>query len=254
MGEDIFTVRYGLGKVIITGWNQYWKNFGSILLIFLIVYIPINIILSFIPVEELIDKRGFSGFRMYMQLIRWSEFFIGVLATMALARLIESSLCGQPITWKASLIHALSRWCASIGTGIIAGIITFGLLLLLIVPGVIWCLYYSLFIYVVSLRGLAGKRALDYSKQIVKGQWWRVLGTQFVIFVLSILACFVVSLPFVFLPDNQILDIVGYTLSDVLSALFLTMIIVFFVNNDYLKMGNERIEGRLAEPATDWLA
>ena len=239
MGQDIAATRYGLGEMIAAGWGQYRQHFRSILPIFLLVYIPINMGLSFIPVEYLIEQRGLRGFRIYMKIIQLTELLIGVLATMSLAKLIEASLLGQPITWQQAFRHALSRWGASVGTGILSGVIILGLSLLLLVPGIIWSIYYSLFIYVVALRGLSGKPALDYSKALVKGQWWRVLGYLLAIELLGGLAALAVSAPFFFTPDSRILDIISNTLTDIVSALFLTMTIVFFLNNDFLK--NKRV-------------
>ncbi len=201
MDQDIYLVRYRLGKVIATGWSQYRKHFRSILTIFLIVYIPINVGLSFVPMDSLIEAHGLRGLWTYMRLIELTELLIGVLATMALARLIESSVSGEPITWSTALRHALTRWGASIWTALLGGMIIVGMCLLLIIPGIIWALYYSLFVYVVALRGLSGKEALDYSKGIVKGQWWRVFGYLLVIIVLEIIACLIVTLPFIFTPE-----------------------------------------------------
>jgi len=247
MEQGINSTRYGLGKVIALGWEQYRRHFGSILPIILIVYIPINIGLSFVPVDYLVEERGLRGLSLYMKLIQLTEFLVGIVATMALARLIEASLLGQPITWPQALRHALSRWGASIGTGLLAGVILLGLCLLLIVPGLIWSLYYSFFVYAVALRGLSGKKALDYSKAIVKGQWWRVFGCLLVINALGVVAGIAVMAPFFFTPDNQILDIASDTLTDIVSALFLTMTTVFFLNNE--KREDETATSSYSEPA-----
>lgn len=241
MEQDINLTRHGLGKVIALGWEQYRRHFGSIVPIFLVVYIPVNIALSFVPTDALIEEHGYLGLKLYIRLIQLTEFFIGVIATMALAKLIEASSLGQPITWKQALRHSLSRWGASIGTGLLAGLIILGMVLLLIVPGVIWSLYYSLFVYVVALRGLSGKKALDYSKTIVKGQWWRVFGFLLVINALDAVASIAVSVPFFFTPDNRVLDIASDTLVDLVSALFLTMTTIFFLNNDRASFSSLRL-------------
>lgn len=249
MAHSIYATRYSLGQVMALGWEQYRKRFLSILSIFLIVYVPINIGLSFVPVDCLIEEHGLRGFRIYMKLVQLTEFLIGVVATMSLARLIEASLAGQPATWQQALRLAVSRWGASIGTGFLAGLIVLGMLLLLIIPGIIWSLYYSFFIYVVALRGLSGKRALDYSKALVKGQWWRVCGFLLVIEGIGAIACIAVAVPFYFTPDNQFLDIVSDTLMDIVSALFLCMTTVFFLNNDSLRMKSEPAAGGDGTPA-----
>lgn len=251
MEQNINQTRYDLGKVIAVGWEQYRTHFRSILPIFLIVYIPINIGLSFIPMDYLIEEHGLRAFKIYLKVIQLTEFLIGVLATMSLAKLVEASLIGQPVTWQQAFRHSLSRWGASIGTGLLAGLIIMGMCLLLIVPGIVWSLYYSLFVYVVALRGLSGKRALDYSKAIVKGQWWRVFGYLLVINALGVLAGISVTAPFFFLPDSRILDIASDTLADLVSALFLVMTAVFFLNNDSMSARSETSTRPCPEPA-EW--
>jgi hypothetical protein len=82
---------------------------------------------------------------------------------------------------------------------------------------------------------LSGKRALDYSKALVEGQWWRVLRYLLVIQLLALLVAMVVAAPFEVMPKHRLLEIVSNTLSDIVAPLFLTMMIVFFLNNDYLR-------------------
>lgn len=249
MEHDIYSTRYDLGRVITLGWELYCKHFKSILPIVLIVYIPINIGLSFVPVDYLIGEYGLRGFNMYMKIIQLTEFFFGIVATLALARLIEASLAGDPITWQQALRHSFSRWGASLGTGLLAGLIIIGLCFLLIVPGIIWGLYYSLFVFVVALRGLSGKKALDYSKNIVKGQWWRVFGYLSVIGIMGFFAGIAVVAPFFFTPDNMIFNIVSDTLTDIVSALFIIMTCVFFLNNDHSRVKLEAETTPCLEPA-----
>lgn len=231
--------KLGLGRIISLGWGEYVRCFMSILPVILIVYIPINIGLSFVPVDSMIEQYGLRGFRMYMKIIQLSEFLIGVLATMAIARMVEAGFLGRPCSWREAFRHALSRWGAAIGTGLLGGLIIVGMFLLLIVPGIIWSLYYTFFVIVVALRGLSGKAALDYSKSLVKGQWWRVFGYMLVINLLAFLAGAVVAVPFLFMPETRVINIVSDTLTDIVSALFLVMTTVFFLNNDAMKVRNE---------------
>jgi hypothetical protein len=239
MNRGIADTRFTLGEIVASGWDLYCLHLKRILPIFLAVYVPINIGLSFIPFADWTERYGELGSRMHMGIIQLTEFFIGTLATMALAKLVEESLYGHTITWLAALRHAVSRWGAAILTNLLAMLIVFGLTLLLIVPGVVWAIYYCFFLFVVALRGLSGKQALDYSKAMVKGQWWRVFGYLLAIQLLAILSVLVVTAPFEVMPKHWLLDILSNTLSAIVSALFLTMMIVFFLNNDYLRTWSE---------------
>ncbi len=140
---------------------------------------------------------------------------------------------------------SLSKWGRSIGTGILGGLIVMGMTLLLIIPGIIWSGYYVFIFYVVALREISGKHALDYSKELVKGQWWRVCGVLLIINILGLLSGLALASPNFFLPENItenfIFSIITDTLTDVIGALFTVMSIVFFLNSDYQKYGDKNM-------------
>ncbi len=53
--------------------------------------------------------------------------------------------------------------------------------ILLIIPGIIFGVYYSFGIYVLVFEGLTGMAAIRRSKQLVKNNWWGVVGRFFFI-------------------------------------------------------------------------
>jgi hypothetical protein len=236
MEPNIRKTRYGLGQVIAAGWRQYRRHFAGVLFITLVVYIPVNLALALVSASPLGEGQGLQGFRLFSKLVQLSEFFVGVLATMAIAKLAESSLQGQPVTWRASLRHALARWPASLSANLLTVLIVAGLLLLLVVPGIIWSVYYVFVVYAVALRGLSGKKALDYSKSLVKGHWWEVFAYLFVIQLLGFLAGFLVAAPLAIAPDHLAIRVLSDTLVDVAYAMTICMITVYFLNNDYLEV------------------
>ena len=154
---------------------------------------------------------------------------------MAVAFVVEHSLRGENIGYRQALRQSFSRWGSVIGTGILAGLIIFGLTLLLIVPGIIWGVYYLFIVYIVALRGQGGKKALDYSKSLVKGRWWRVFGVFFVVGLLTFVFILIVDLPFGFMPVNFLTDVLSGILADIVWSFFTIATVLFFLNLDYLK-------------------
>ena len=71
-------------------------------------------------------------------------------------------------------------------TGFLAGLVLIAFTLLLIVPGIIWGVYYPVLVPVVAF-GLSGTSALAESKRLVKGNWWRTAGCLIVIELVSLL-------------------------------------------------------------------
>jgi len=251
MSRGIADTRFTLGEIVASGWDLYCLHFLRILPIFLIVYVPINIGLSFIPSDDWIKEHGNNQLAMYIRLVELAGLFVGILAPVALAKLIEESLYGRTVTWFQALRHAVSRWPAAVLTSLLATVIVLGLTLLLIVPGIIGAVCYSFSLFVVALRGLSGRRALDYSKTLVDGQWWRVFGYLLVIQSLGLLAQLTVNVPFRYLPKHRLLVILAYTVSDMVAPLFLVMMIVLFLNNDYLRTWVEAAGAPAGEDAAD---
>jgi uncharacterized membrane protein len=239
MFADIRTERYGLKKIISAGWKIYIEKFKDIAPIVLIVYIPINIVLSLIPAMP--DE--YKDFQIRFRIAQLFDLFIGVLATIAVAKIAECAVNGEQISYTNALKFGVSRWGRGISVQILAGLIVLGMLLLLIVPGIIWAVYYTFGILVVALRGISGKEALDYSKRLVKGQWGRIFGINFIIGAMMLLTIFILSFALAlstsFMPENRLLDVVSDTVLDVAIALFWIMSVVFFLNVDYLKPANK---------------
>ena len=207
---------FSLGNMLSGSWAICKGHFTTILAITLIIYIPINFVLSLLPNDTLIDGQGLGGSGQYLQLAQALEALFGVLAIMAIAFVVEHSLTGESIGYRKALRLSFSRWGSVIGTSMLAGLILLGLTLLLIVPGIIWGVYYTFFVYVVALRSEGGKSALDYSKSLVKGHWWKVAGITAVLATLVGISAWIIMIPFWFTPQNVLIDVISFTLVDII--------------------------------------
>ncbi len=233
---EVRSREFSLRDILTSSWSIFNDRFSTIGVITLLIYIPINIVLAFVSIDTLVEREGlFRGFKLYLQIARLLEGLIGVLATMAIAYVVERLLAGEKIEYSPAMKKSLSRWKSVIWTGIVAGAIILGFTLLLIVPGIIWSVYYLFFIMVVALRDKRGKAALDYSKSLVKGKWWRVVGISLGLGIIQIAAYAVIEIPFLFTPDGAVMDVISGTLMDLASSFFTVAATVFFLNLEYLK-------------------
>ena len=233
--SNIQQTKYGIKDIFTTAWTIYSHRISAILGVILIVYIPINIVIGIISVGQSADEFGPSLIQILVGLF-------GIIATMGIAYLVEQFIFGAEVTYAQALRKSLSRWASAIGTEILAGLIILGLALLLIVPGIIWLVYYYFSVYVVVLRNLGGKEALDYSKSIVQGQWWRVVGIAIVIGIVSNLLSLLLGMVFDLLAGSLVLFagslvvfIVAESLFDMVGAFFTVTFVVFFLNMDYMR-------------------
>ena len=233
--QRIRTHQMGIFELFREGWKYYSANFLRILLIIICIYIPINTIVLLIPVHESLLDDPVRLTQLYARIYQGFETLIGCIATVGIAAIVEGAISGTNLSWGDAMRKGFSRWGSAVGTSILAGFILLGLTLLLIVPGIIWTVYYTFWLYVVALRNIGGKTALDYSKNLVVGQWWRILGIIIVIALADLITNLIVGIPSWFLPDNLILNVLSDTTLDVISGLFTVTSIVFFLNTDYLK-------------------
>lgn len=219
MLENINSMELSPGDILSDSWILYKKHAKTIFRIVLIVYIPINIVMEHKIYEVIIDI---------------VEGLFGILATMGIAFVIESSIKGQDISYQDALKRSSSRWLSGVWTQFLSGIIISCLLLLLIVPGIIWTVNYTFSIYIVALRNTEGKEALDYSKSLAKNRWWKVFGISILFGLMNGFVNTAISKCIEILPSAFISYITLKTICDLIQAFSTIALIILFLNLDYL--------------------
>jgi hypothetical protein len=123
-------------------------------------------------------------------LIFW---FIGILVfgivliplcTAAMIQNISASYLGESLTVGASYSRAAPRLLPLMGTQILVGLIVLLGFVLLIVPGVIFSLWFLIVGPVVILEGVAGTSALGRSRELMRGNLGKGFSLMFVVGIL----------------------------------------------------------------------
>ncbi|MBD3309975.1 hypothetical protein GF351_02030 [Candidatus Woesearchaeota archaeon] len=232
MRYSIQRKEYSPGEILLKAWKHWTGSISSILLIILIVYVPLNIVVALVPFEPFFAGIGLSFVgKILAWLSRSIDRIIGIVATMAIIYLVSQRESRARVSISDCLKRSLKRWPHMIATSLIYSVFLIGLFILLIVPGIVYAVYWFFIIHVVILKGKWGLDALRYSRQIIKGRWWTVLGYVLVFAVLSFLAQAVLAVPFLF-SENIIVMIAGDTISDFVASFFVVVGTVFFLNFD----------------------
>lgn len=104
----------------------------------------------------------------------------------------------QKIGIKESLTKGWPKIISYLWISILVGFITIGGFLLLIIPGIIFAIWFSLAAFVFVSEDLKGMNALFRSKQLVKGYWWKVFWRFLVLNIIICLVSFITGfIPFV---------------------------------------------------------
>jgi hypothetical protein len=193
IGDLLFAPALPLARLLGAVWRVYWGNIGKLAGVALIVYMPINTLLAFATARGLIEDTT-----------RWqrvAEFFVGVVATLAIACIVEGAARDAPVSLGRALARAVLGWFQAIGTELLATLVVLAFSLLLIVPGVIHSGYYLFTLQLVALRSEGGSVALESSKKLVKGAWWPLVGTWVLVWLVMTVLLFVLWIPYGWLID-----------------------------------------------------
>ncbi len=141
-----------------------------------------------------------------------------------------------------------------IGASILSGIIIVGGFILLIVPGIIFAVWFAFVMYAVALDGKDSVSSLTFSKNLVKGKWWATLWRLIVPAAVYIVGTYLLQTPI-----SIILNILGSSLLVSIIAVITTYIIntlftPFLVASQvilYLNLKSTKVtEGDAAAPKT----
>jgi hypothetical protein len=186
--------------------NASWQLIQKNLATFLLVGVAGQVILTFltfwfIPTDKLSDYNAasevvpmfnitelFSGLAIVFLL----SLIVGTLISAALVILTIKTSKGESVSLQSLLQDALKIFFPFLGLEILVGIVVLVGFILLIVPGIIFSIWFfaSVFILVEQNKGIIG--SMKASKNLVSGHVMEI----FVRFLLGVLAVFVASFVF----------------------------------------------------------
>ncbi len=196
---------FNSSEILQKSWSDYVKNWHHWAVFSLLIFMP-----SFV----LLLSGSFGGYlNMYFPattavtniiiliLVVVSAVF-GFWSSIALirsgGRFIQNNATD---TWKENYAFTLKQLWPSFGASFLAGLaILFGILLFLI-PGIIFAVWYFFAVYGVVINGDSIMKGLSDSKKLVAGRWWSVAWRIFVPSFLIGVAGMVIKTTLVFFVD-----------------------------------------------------
>ncbi len=173
---------FNVGDAISYGWTAYWKNFGPMVLITLVIF----------AAQFLISIVGGATDSTFGQaLLQIISFLVGIILAMGLIR-ASLAVCEGRKPEVSMLLQTdgfFNYLIASIlfGIGIIIG------LFLLIIPGIIFAVVFFYFGYaIVQQPEIGAMEALKRSADITKGYRWQLFGLAVLLILINfvgLLAC-----------------------------------------------------------------
>ena len=113
---------------------------------------------------------------------------IGIWTQTVIYESIKTVVGGGPLNIRKTLKVGWRKTGKFFLVGLLNMLIVFLGLILFIVPGIIFAVWFSFSRFVLIKEGLGVKASLKRSKELVRGRFWPVLGRYLVLFIVLILA------------------------------------------------------------------
>ncbi|XOB40369.1 MAG: hypothetical protein ACKKMR_03620 [Candidatus Nealsonbacteria bacterium] len=189
----------GIKDLFRNSWNIYKKDFKKFLVIAVIFFGITGLTTTFIGSEipeagvQSVPNSAFmpTGAEPFFT-VPWYLFFLIILATMFIGILGSASLVSAvkevPKDWgvKGALKEGWSKYWPFFLVSLLTGLIIGLGFLFLIVPGIIFAVWFGFSIYTVVCEDKRGFKALSRSKELVKGYWWPTAKRVFVLMIITI--------------------------------------------------------------------
>ncbi|MFZ2190062.1 MAG: hypothetical protein WAV48_04740, partial [Candidatus Magasanikiibacteriota bacterium] len=184
--------------------DLYKKDYKLYLPYLILLFIPTGVLglteAMFGSFREAIKFYGFSTTTLVYFIIMVASSLASIWISIAFIRTLVNTINNQPTkTHKEELEHSKKLIIPAIVASIVTSLAVFGGLLLLIVPGIIFAIWFTFSLYSVAIEETSGVEAMRHSKQLVSGRWsdtfWRLLAPGFVFGLLMIIIQFIVNWP-----------------------------------------------------------
>jgi hypothetical protein len=167
-----------LGDILDRGLKLLFARFPLVFSISLLVQLPFLVFQLLVPALEQIGV-GLVMLTVVAALV--SAVILGPIAQAIILYVVMQEYVDRPTTLGRAFNYALSRFGPLLGSVILAGLIIGVGFLLCVLPGIYFAIVYAFVAQVVVLENRSGMDALNRSKALVAGHWWRVFGVIFLI-------------------------------------------------------------------------
>jgi hypothetical protein len=181
------------------------------------------------------------------------QTLIVLIADLALVYAVKELIEGRKTDYRNALRQSLKRWPAAVGTEMIMAVFLAGLFILFIIPGIIFAVYWSFALFAVMIRNKSGTFALYYSRSLVKGRWWKVLGYSVSFGLLSFLPVIPFLVLWFMMPKDPFTDLLYSTVSNISMSFYTVAWTVYFLNLDTVKEEKKQVADERKEPVINRL-
>jgi len=161
-------------------YKEHWKSFLQYSFWAAIPMLALNFLFAQIIAE------GFTGPTGFLYLVAYIiAAVLSTLINIAFLRTIAAVYTKKSVrNIKEEILGAKKLLLPAIGAYILTGLATIGGLFLLVIPGIIFMVWFIFAGHAVAIDGKKAMDAMKFSKKILNGNWWAVFGRFLVIAII----------------------------------------------------------------------
>ena len=232
MIKNIYKDYFSFWELFLKSISFFKDNFKYILFISLIIYLPIDIA-SYYLSENIIVFEDFSFEERlrYIKNINWISSIFWIIVVTFVIFLVKWDVDWEKKSFNKYFKLAISNWWKAIIWSICYWFfVWFFTLYLIIIPWIIFWIYWIFFLQIILLKKIKILDSIDYSIKLVKWNWWKIfLSLIFLYSLLILLSLWMTFIPYI---ENLFIDIF---ITFIIDLLYLFIVIFFtfkFLNLD----------------------
>jgi hypothetical protein len=176
----------GLGDILSAAWQIYTKNAASLILIVAVVVVPLSFLGALVSGVVFNDDKTVRAGIVVGSRSAAVGLLVGLILALiglvivfvlqaAILRGAAQATIGDPVDVEASYRWGLRRFPSVLLLAILVGLTVLVGLILLIIPGLIFIVMFSVAIPVLVIENRKGTEAMSRSWNLVKGHFWHVV-------------------------------------------------------------------------------
>jgi hypothetical protein len=178
-----------LGEILSAAFNIYKANASKLLLIVAVVVVPLSFISALfsgvvfagtkhpvIGTDRVVIDRSFGLFLAAALVTAIISIIISAALQAAILRAAAQATIGDPVDPEESYRFGFKRLGSVFLVSVLVGLAVAGGFILLIIPGVIFLVLFSVSVPVLIVENRRGREAMKRSWHLAKGHFWHALG------------------------------------------------------------------------------
>ena len=186
-----------LGEILTAAFNIYKANASKLLLIVALVVVPLSFVSALFSgvvfagtkhtllTGQQITDRSFGLFVAAALVTAVISVIISAALQAAILRAAVRATIGDPVDPEESYRYGFKRLGSVILVSVLVGLAVAGGLILLIIPGIIFLVLFSVSVPVLIVEDRRGRAAMSRSWHLAKGHFWHAFGVIIVAAIIT---------------------------------------------------------------------